>query len=224
MKMNKWLLVVICCGMAPALWAGVKADLRQSAKLYEDGKYGQALSNYNKITRQDPQNEEAYLGAGASAYYLKDYQTAAAAFNRASGQEGARQQDALFNLGNTYYRAGNKERAIEAYRQAILKNPQDKEAIHNLQLILQETQSQQNQSDQNKSNQDKDSPNQGGQSGSQGAGENPSTSDQQNGQAPQTQQDKEAANRVMQMARQNEQKKQTKSGQPVEDNSVEKDW
>lgn len=222
--MKKWLFLVVCAHVAPALWAGVEADLRQSAKLYEEGKYGQALSNYNEITRKEPQNEEAYLGAGASAYYLKDYQTAAAAFNRASGQEGSRQQDALFNLGNTYYRAGNKERAIESYRQAILKNPQDKEAIHNLQLILQEKQNKQNDNSQNNSNQDKDSPNQGGQNGSQGAGENPSTADQQNGQAPQAQQDKDAANRIMQMARQNEHKKQTKNGQQIEDNSVEKDW
>ena len=79
------------------------------------------------------------------AYYLKEYEQAAQSFENAAEQPGKLQQDAWFNLGNTYYRAQNKDKAVAAYKQAILQNPQDKEAIHNLQLVLQQQQNQQNQ-------------------------------------------------------------------------------
>ncbi len=210
-----FLLMFAACSAS----AGVQADLRESGKLYQEQKYGQALAKYNEILRYSPQNEEASFGAGAAAYSLKDYGTAEAAFKQAVRQEGKLQQDALFNLGNAYYRAGDKQQAQEIYRQAILKNPNDKEAVHNLQLILEEQQNQNDQNNQNNQNQNQNSSNQSG--GGNNNDQNSSADQQQN--SAQDKENKDAAQRIMQMARENEYKKPQAAG-AAQDDTVEKDW
>lgn len=200
--------------------AGVQGDLREGGKLYQEQKYGQALAKYNQILRDSPQNESASFGAGAAAYYLKDYGSAEAAFKQAARQNGSLEQDALFNLGNAYYRAGDKTQAKEAYRQAILQNPKDKEAVHNLQLILEEQQNQNNQNNQNDQNQNQNSSNR------QSGGQDQQSSDGNEQNPSQNQDDREkqdAANRIMQMARENEYKKPQPGG-AAQDDTVEKDW
>ena len=213
------LILLLLMFTACSAWAGVQADLRESGKLYQEQKYGQALAKYNEILRYSPQNEDASFGAGAAAYYLKDYGTAESAFKQAVRQEGKLQQDALFNLGNAYYRAGDKQQAKEIYRQAILKNPKDKEAVHNLQLILEEQQNQNNQNDQNNQNQNQNSSNQSG--GGNNNDKNSSEEQQQN--TAQDKENKDAAQRVRQMARENEYKKPQAAG-TAQDDTVEKDW
>lgn len=220
--MKKWLLLVLVFG-ATSAYGGVRADLRQGGKLYKDQKYGQALQKYAEALQKDPQNESAAFGAGAASYYLKDYAAAEQAFEQTAEQEGKLAQDALFNLGNAYYRGGDAQKAIAAYRQALVKNPQDLEAIHNLQLILQQQQDQQNQNDQNQQNQDDASPNQSQQDQNNQGQQDQDQQQQQNPSNPQDAMNKNDADRVMQMARENERKKTTQAG-AAQDSNVEKDW
>ena len=221
------LLLLLCTG---PLQAGVNGDVRQGSKLYAHEKYGQALSKYQQALQNDPDNPQANFGAGAAAYYLKDYATAAKAFENAVSNSPQLRQDALFNLGNTHYRAQQKEEAIAAYKQAILQNPQDKEAIHNLQLLLKEQQNQQNKNNQNNDNKDKNSQNQDQKEQQNNQGQAPQQQEPQQNKQPQhpTPQeqgmDKQDAQRVMQLARDNEYKRPTQPGPSGTDENVEKDW
>lgn len=212
------LLLLLLLTAAPA-FAGVQAGLREGGKLFEEKKYGQALAAYNQILRDKPQDEAASFGAGAAAYYLKDYGSAEAAFKQAARQEGSLKEDALFNLGNAYYRTGDKKKAAEIYRQVILQNPKDKDAVHNLQLILEEQQNQNNNDNQNNQNQNQDSPNQSG----GGAQNDQNSAGDQTQNSSQNQENKDAADRIMQMARENEYKKPQSAG-AAQDDTVEKDW
>lgn len=212
------LLFLLLLTAAPA-FAGVQAGLREGGKLFEEKKYGQALAAYNQILRDKPQDEAASFGAGAAAYYLKDYGSAEAAFKQAARQEGSLKEDALFNLGNAYYRAGDKKKAAEIYRQVILQNPKDKDAVHNLQLILEEQQNQNNNDNQNNQNQNQDSPNQSG----GGAQNDQNSAGDQTQNSSQNQENQDAADRIMQMARENEYKKPQSAG-AAQDDTVEKDW
>ncbi len=216
--------------------AGLQGDLRNGGKLYKHKKYGQALAQYNEILKENPSSQEAAIGAGASAYYLKDYAAAQAAFKQAAEPDNIRQMDALFNLGNAYYRANDTDKAKQAYRQAILKNPQDKDAIHNLQLVEEEQQNQQNQNNQNDKNQQnqsknknpqnkKDNPQDGHDDSQDSQDDSQAQQNPQNQQQPQpSQAQKDAADRVMQMAKDQETKPQPHNGAGVADDSVEKDW
>lgn len=227
--MMKFYVFFLFITLSAPLYAGVKGDVRQGGKLYAQEKYGEALSHYEKALQADPQNDQARFGAGAAAYYLKEYDQAAKAFENTAENSGQLRQDSLFNLGNTHYRAGHKEQAIAAYKQAILHNPQDKEAIHNLQLLLKEQQ-QQNKNNQNNENKDKNSQNQDQQEQQDNKGQAPQEQDPQQNKQPQEPQpqeqgmNKQDANRVMQLARDNEFKRPSHPGQSGEDDSVEKDW
>lgn len=219
------LLMVVC--VLP-IQAG--SSLRQAGKLYQAEKYGQALQIYKQALAENPNNAKAAFGVGAAAYRLKEYPQAQQAFENVSHQTNNLGHDALFNLGNTYYRAGQKEQAIATYRQAILQNSKDKEAIHNLQLVLQQQQHPENQNNQNNQNQDQDSQNNDQQEQQNNQGQAPQQNQQEQNQQPQTPQDqqnqldKQAAQRVMQLARDNEYKRPTQPGPGGPDEQVEKDW
>lgn len=223
----KKITVLLCCLCASPLWAGVRGDLRQGGRLYNAQKYGQALETYQKILQKNPQNPTASFGAGASSYYLKDYNAAAAAFEQVAQSEDKLQQDALFNLGNTFYRANDKEKAIAAYKKAILNNPGDKDAIHNLQLLLKNEQNQSNQNNQNNQNQNKNSSNQENKDQSDNQGQSPQQQEQnqQSKQQP-NQMNQEDSERILQMARDNEYKAPSNPNQSGQNggSSVEKDW
>lgn len=224
--MKTGLLITLFLVSTLPLWAGVSGDLRQGGKFYQKGKYGEAYSKFSRALQTEPNNPVAAFGAGASAYHLQEYDQAAEAFATTANQPGKLQQDAWFNLGNTYYRAKDKEKAIASYKQAILQNPHDKEAIHNLQLILREQQNQQNKNNQNQQNQDKNSKNQDKQN-QDNKGQAPQEQQNKSSQSPQSAQEKQAqqaADRVLQLARDSEHKKPTQPGQPQQDQSVEKDW
>ena len=227
--MMRFYVFFLLLALATPLQAGVKGDVRQGSKLYAQEKYGAALSKYEQALQADPHNDQARFGAGAAAYYLKEYDQAAQAFENTAETSAPLRQDSLFNLGNTHYRAGHKEEAIAAYKQAILHNPQDKEAIHNLQLLLKEQQ-QQNKNNQNNENKDKNSQNQDQQQQQNNKGQAPQQQDPQQNKQPQEPQpeqegmNKQDANRVMQLARDNEYKRPTQPGQNGEDPNVEKDW
>lgn len=209
--------------LASSAFAGVRGDLREAGKLYQDKKYGQALAKYQTALQKAPNKEQASFGAGAASYYLKDYQAAENSFKNTAEQNGKLRQDALFNLGNAYYRAGDKEKAVSAYRQAIVANPKDKEAVHNLQLIIEQQQGEQNQNNQNQQNSNNNSSNQSKQD-QNNKGQAPQDKGQEEQPSkPQDAMNKDDADRVMQMARDNEYKKPTQPGE-AQDPTVEKDW
>ena len=211
-----YFLIVIL--LTAPLHAGVRAQLRQGGRFYRDAKYGSALNSYQQILRQDPQNQQALFNAGNAYYRLQHYTQAQDAFEQAAQAPGKQSQDALFNLGNAYYRSGNRQKAIESYKAAILQNPQDKEAIHNLQLVLrQEQQEKQNQNNQN--NPDNRSNNQD-QQDQNNQGQAPQQQPQQN---PQGQLNKNDADRVMAMAKENEHRRSAAAG-AADNQTVEKDW
>jgi len=208
-------------------FASSNASLRKAGKFYKQKKYGQALGEYKTLLQKEQDNEEAAFGAGASAYQLKDY-TAAEQFFEMAAQDNKnpRTADVYFNLGNTYYRAGDLKKAAAAYRKTLSLTPDDKDAIHNLQLVLNQQQNQQNQNDQNKENQDKDSKNQDNKSQPQDKGKSPQDQNQDGNQQPSQpdQLKQDDAQRVMQMARDNEYKARPRPAQPPQAKTVEKDW
>ncbi len=117
--------------------------LRQGNQAYDAGKYGTAFELYEKASSKKP--IEAAYNSGAALYKLKDYGAAASAFETVlkepQNKAAVLNQNALYNLGNAAYKAGDKEKAKQAMRAAILHNLNDKDAKQNLQFMLIEEQS-----------------------------------------------------------------------------------
>ncbi|MDM3871088.1 VWA domain-containing protein [Porticoccus sp. W117] len=88
---------------------------------------------------------------GSAAYRQGDYQTALEAFQQDSSADG------LYNQGNALAQLGELDKAIDAYNQALQKNPQHQDAAANKALVEQLKQQQQNQPQESDSHQDNES-------------------------------------------------------------------
>lgn len=216
------LSLLLLVGCTALLQAGVRGQLRQGGKLYQDEKYGSAINAYQQILKNNPQNQRALFNMGDAYYRLNEYTQAQESYKQAASLPGDYAQSAQYNLGNAYYKAGDKEKAIEAYKKAILQDPQDKQAIHNLQLIIQEKQNNQDKNKNNNQNQNSKSDNQSSQNQSE-KGQSPQDQQQNQPQNQSSQLSQQDADRVMSMARENEQKPGAPRRQDM-DQTVEKDW
>ena len=223
--MKKALSVFFIFCLCPAAMAGVKGDLSKGSRLYKEQKFGQALTSYQKALSQDPYNQEALFNIGAAHYRLQEYKEAKEAWENASQKPGERKQDAQFNLGNAFYRAQDLDAAIAAYRKAILQNPQDKEAIHNLQIVLeQKEKNQQDSSNNNQNDKGDNNQNQNNQGGQDNQQDQQQQQQKQQNQANSSQMSKEEAQRVAQMAKENEYRPSYATPGGLEDSGIEKDW
>jgi Ca-activated chloride channel family protein len=120
-------------------------------ELYEDGRYREALLAWRSADRRaDATPEDAY-NRGNAAYRLGEFREAAASYAVAARTAGARSRVAAawYNAGNARYRLAQQaersglprapsywEAAVSAYREALLRDPDDREAKHNLELAL----------------------------------------------------------------------------------------
>lgn len=123
-------------------------DLHQGFDLYQNQQYDKALEAYQFAT-ENPQDTEqaemALMGAGSSAYRLKESGLAIESFKQAAkiASSDQKRAQALFNLGNAYMQAQIANYAVEAYQQALLYHSEFPEAKHNLAIAMQQKQAQQ---------------------------------------------------------------------------------
>lgn len=151
---------------------------------YNEGKFQDALKDYNQLLEKKKDDPRLHFNAGAAAYQSKDMDAAAKEFNEALASPDLQlQQRAYYNLGNTLYRAGQQlpdatkkqeswENALKQYESALKLNRQDGDAKFNQDFVkqqleeLKKQQQQQNQQSQDKNNSkqnQKQDKNQGGQ-------------------------------------------------------------
>ena len=144
-------------------------------RLYEEGRFQEAHARYLEALEKAPGLPVARFNEGSALYQSQEFQRAMEAFlEAAEGADPEWQADALYNLGNALVRQEQPGPAVEAYKQALRLDPEDRDAKHNLELALQQLEQQQQQQ-------------QGG-DGQQGDGQN---QDQQQGQNQQQPQDNE---------------------------------
>ena len=95
---------------------------------------------------------------GNALYQTTDYQRAMEAYQRAiEAGDPALASSAWYNLGNTLYRQQQLQQSLEAFKQALRLNPQDGDAKHNLERVLEQMQEQQQQeNDESQDEQDED--------------------------------------------------------------------
>jgi Ca-activated chloride channel family protein len=108
-----------------------KENLQQAYQAFESESFELAESLYDLIP-----NYQGWFGAGAAAYKLDDLEAAVLYFRQAAWQAKTdiERAQALYNLGNSYYKANLLPQAIESYTQALKYQSPYKKAEHNLAL------------------------------------------------------------------------------------------
>ncbi len=136
---------------------------------YNEGKFLDALKDYNQLIDKKSDDPRLHFNAGAAAYQGQQLDEAARQFNQAlASPDLPLQQRAYYNLGNTFYRLGQQisdadkkqeawENSVKQYDSALKLNQQDTDARFNQDFVkkqLEELKKQQQQQKQNQKNQD----------------------------------------------------------------------
>ncbi len=139
-SLNSWMMALVLPLVAlisvvtwsePGHAASNQSSLQQAHDAFAAKDYESAESLYDGVS-----SYAGYFGAGSAAYRLNELESAVLYFREAAWQARDEKQRAraLYNLGNSYYKANLLTQAIEAYQQALLYQSPYSNAEHNLAL------------------------------------------------------------------------------------------
>lgn len=106
---------------------------------YEAGAWNKALEGFVDQQVEAPENPEVALNLGSVHYQMQNFEEADRAFQEASlsGNPSVRAQ-ALYNLGNSAYRQGKLQEAVELFNAVLDLQPDDEDAKFNLEFVRDE--------------------------------------------------------------------------------------
>lgn len=133
--------------------------LREGLKKYDEGKFDDAISNYKQAINKGADKRLANYNMGTAYYKAGKPDSALMHWQSIATTDADKdlQARAWHNMGNSFVKQQNFEKAVDAYKRALKLNPDDEDTRYNLaysQRIMQQQQ-QQNQ-DQKKDDQKKD--------------------------------------------------------------------
>jgi tetratricopeptide (TPR) repeat protein len=122
------------------LWAcGVDSAERNNTgnTRYEESDYFGALDAYQAAQVADPDRGEFYVNAASAYLALEDTENAIAALEQAIAVgDDSIAAHAYYSLGNIHFEDEAYADAIAAYRETLLRQPDDEDARHNLELAM----------------------------------------------------------------------------------------
>ena len=145
---------------------------------YDAGLFDEALQGFVDLQVERPEDPEVALNVGSTQYQMRNFPEADRTFSKAAmAQDPSVRGQALYNLGNSAYRQGRLQEAVELYKAALEIDPDDEDAKFNLEFVRdeirrrheeaqkrqQEQQDQQQQNESQDQSQESDQQEQGGQ-------------------------------------------------------------
>lgn len=156
----RWLAgVLFALGLvaAPVEGQAGRERVREGNRLYQEGRFAEAHQKYLEAMAEAPESPIIPFNDGNALYQDADYQRAMEAYQRAIETSDPRlASSAWYNLGNALYRQQQLEESLEAFKQALRLNPQDGDAKHNLERVLEQMQEQQQQQGDDPEDEDED--------------------------------------------------------------------
>lgn len=149
-------LTALAYGSSSAQW--IKSDVRRAGKLYKKGNYAAASAEYRRALLKDSLYAKANFGLANSAYQEGHYDQAKSYLERLAGTAQLPQRhqaDVLHNLGNVAMKQKDYRAAVEAYEEALIRNPQNEATRYNLVLAQRLLKQQEQQQKDNKQQQNK---------------------------------------------------------------------
>lgn len=124
-------LLIVACGST------VDSLIADGNRAYDRGEYEAALEAYRRAGAIAPDRPEPHMNAGLALHRLERYREAVAETVRALPVEQPQQAARIhYNLANHYVRLGRLLDAFASYRETLLLDPNDRDAKHNLELVL----------------------------------------------------------------------------------------
>ena len=125
---------------APAAGATAAPESHDSPySAYDAAAWEQALQGFVDQQVEHPEDPEVALNLGSVHYQMKNFEDADRAFSQAAlASDDALRGQALYNLGNSAYRQGKLQEAVELYKAALERNPDDEDTKFNLEFVRDE--------------------------------------------------------------------------------------
>ncbi len=126
--------------------------IREGNKEFASGKYQEAELAYRKALDKTEDPVKSSFNIGDALYKQKKFEDAAGQFDKLAEVETDKESVArtYHNLGNSYLQANKLKESIEAYKDALRKNPYDMETKYNLAYAQEKLKEQQKKKQQNK--------------------------------------------------------------------------
>ena len=132
--MRRLLLILFSALLAVGAGAQVdRREVREGNRKFRGGDFRQAEIDYRKAALKDSLSVAAQYNLASSLYRQDDFEGAAKALETIKDVAPAHPQaaDYFYNAGDVAARAENWQAAVEAYKQALLRNPDDLDAKEN---------------------------------------------------------------------------------------------
>jgi len=112
--------------------------IRRGNNFFENQKFREAEMQYRKALEKNSESVEASFNLGNAMYKLDEHNAASARFSGlVDNAENENELNMYFyNLGNSYFKSGKYSESIDAYKNALMNDPSDFDAKHNLQMAL----------------------------------------------------------------------------------------
>ena len=152
--MKEILLIILLS----TLWLGdiwaqqYKGYIREGNRNFKSEKFDDSEVSYRKALENQNNSLQATFNLGDALYRQKKFEEAGKEFSSASLKNTSKevQAQAYHNLGNSLLQAGKLDECIDAYKNALRRNPQDMETKYNLAYAQNLKKKQEEQKKQNK--------------------------------------------------------------------------
>jgi Ca-activated chloride channel family protein len=201
---------------------------RTPEEAYAAGAFEQALEGFLDLQIERPEDAAVTTNVGSAQYRLGDFEAAARSFESAGGSaaEDRVRAQAFYDLGNTAYRQGRLEEAIEHWHRSLDLDPADQDAKWNVELarveLERKRQQEQEQQQQRQQQEQGDQGDQGDQqpedaegASESGAGEDDSRQSQQGGSEAPEQNEPRGAESSQQEGRSSPRQEGQREGSPA---------
>ncbi len=125
--------------------AAVPAEVLEGNKLYNQGRFAEALKKYGEAVERHPDVPEIYFNMADAYLRLGENAKADAAWAKylSLTSDPKKQSETVYNLANSALQAGDAEKAIELYREALRRDADNQDAKWNLEALKQAQKEQQ---------------------------------------------------------------------------------
>lgn len=145
------ILLIFCC--LPGFAQADKHDVRAGNRKFRKDRFKEAEIDYRKAVVKDSASVAAQYNLASTLYRQEDYAGAARSLESVGKQEGLPAQY-YFNAGDTASQQKDWQAAVNAFRQALLRDPGDLDAKENYIYAKKMLQNQQGGGGNNQQNQD----------------------------------------------------------------------
>jgi Ca-activated chloride channel family protein len=135
-KSNISYLLILLLAILPVIVFGQdeKKFIRQGNGKYNDNKFAEAEVSYRKAVDKNKLSKNAGFNLGDALYKQNKYEEAGKEFldNSSLQTDKIKKSLSFYNLGNSLLNNKKLQESIEAYKNSLILNPDNKEAKYNL--------------------------------------------------------------------------------------------